>query len=125
MHVKAVRWSLGHTERSVNGNRPAAVPLPLPSTTWAGNSESVPQLCSKVLDAALSGDRADLSYPCVSVPQAPAASWLPAPSQGEWKKTLARGTLWPHWLCGLGASQCPSLDLRPGMRMGGEKDDKE
>ena len=30
MHVKAVRQSLGCCERSVNGNRPAAVPPPSP-----------------------------------------------------------------------------------------------
>lgn len=57
---------------------------PPPPTTWAGNSESVPQLCSKGLDAALSGDRADLPHPCVSP-----RPWLPAGSpphhRGEWK----------------------------------------
>lgn len=89
MHVKAVNRGLEHSECSVHGSRPAAVP-PHPSTMWAGNSESAPQLRSKVLDAALSGDRADFPHPCRSLrSRLPAGS--PPHRRGEQNKSPGQG----------------------------------
>lgn len=95
MRVKGERMKPG-TERALGKWKqarscpplPCTTPLYPPCTTGAGNSESAPQLCSKVLDAALR--RQGGSSPPLPVPQAQAASWLPAPSRGQWKNTSGR-----------------------------------
>lgn len=79
-----------------------------------GNSESAPQLCSKVLDTALSGDRAGLPHPCVSPRRGLPAGSLP---QHRGSGKIPR----PRALCDLGQVSAHLLSCSPPgaeMRLG-------